>query len=743
MSRRARVLPIKIPVVFVAGCLFLSSAHAAMQSLDDETLSAAHAQDGVRVELGDTGTSTVGQLGWITDNGAAAFGACTGGVANQHACTQVNNLQLGGSGGPLRIRADLDVGASATTGGAPSPHLRLEWDPLLLSLGGLTLNTPTANYSAQSIGSIGIRSQGYLDLFNVSSLFNGGGNFARMDFSASGDIFYRQGAATSPELSFGNFQFTNRFSNGAAGGQLASTGLVGIDNQGLLISSAFADTDLLFDIMFKASPTDYDSAGRSSITLFGWTGGLVNPTFRIAPGGIAYGTYASVANNLSGVSRTYYDYTGTNGGGARSEGLNLTASWDFDSDFSFVLGQAGGNRTQVRFSNWRRMGTSASPMLLMPITFDVMQNNTGPAGLCFGGGFTAGTPIQGSCTAETGGTWVAGGVPAGRAALSTHIRDAHLWAYNQSVEVFDPSSILPYSTYRWSLLYTFGKLDADIYMYPEGRAQGIPVVTTTTGLKTDITLTTQSPGYWDQANGSAAQRAALYSTGAGTRWATNTHFLLADTAVGGNPATQYGVGLLNADLLWRVRDMYLRVINSDSGYPSLPGGLWMQTDTVAQYRFRGLFGGGNLTSLNAPTAIGLMDINLQTSRFIFVLHPVAPVAGDAPVGFAGLLDLDGTSYFSLAEVSSPSSSFRIYNTSGRVGWSNGRVNLISGQNNPPTNLPKLTISNDLLFGASAGFGGAGGAPVLGSIGFGNEYFGRVVLPAGQWNSDITIKIPGT
>lgn len=732
-----------MPTLLFAAWLMAPATAPAMLALNDDSLSNAHAQDGANLDLENSATTTMTQLKWVTDSGAAAFGACTGGVANQHACTLVNNLSLAGSGGPLHINAQLDVGASALSAGNKGLNLTATWDPFLLTLGGLTIHTPTIDYSTRSIGTIGILSQGSLRFMGFNGVFNTAGG-ALLDFQSSGDLFLRSGGAGSPELSFGNFAFNNRFTNGAAGGQQAAPGTVAIDTNGLLITSPFADTDLLFDVAFKASPTNFDTTGRQSITLFGWTGGLVNPTFRVSPGGIGYGSYSTTANNLSGANLTYYDHTGTNGGGARTEGLNLSASWDFDSDFSWVIGQAGGNRTQVRFSNWRRLGTSPSPMLSMPVTFDVLQNNVGPAGLCFGGGFTAGAPVQASCTAA-GGSWVDTNVIFGKAALATQIRDGHLWAYNQSVEVFDPTSILPYSAYRWSLLYTFGKLDADILMYPEGRIEGIPMGITSTGLKADITLMAQSPGYWNQANGNAAARAALYTTGAGTRWATNTHFMLADTAVGGNTAVQYGVGIVNADLIWRARDMYFRITDGDDDYTRLPAGLWMQTDTAAQYRFRGLFGGGNLLSMGTPSAIGLFDLNLQTSRFIFVLHPVDPVAGDAPVGFSGLLDLDGTSYFSLAEVSSPSSYFRIYNTSGRVGWANGRVSLLSGQNNSPTNLPQLTISNDLLFGRSADFcvSGCAGAPLVGSIGFGNEYFGRVALPGGQWNSAITIKIPGS
>lgn len=730
-------------------CLLTSAACPALEALDESVMSGVHGGDGIEVGLANSGTATMSQLNWITDAGASAFGSCTGGIANRHACTYVNSSTLAGSGGPLSINTRLDVGAPTSSGSAARMSLDTTWQPMLWVLGGLTLNTPTANYSANSLGTFGFLSQGSLRLTNIGGPFNNTGNTATLQYTSTGDVFLRQGGAGSSELSFGNFQFSNRFTNGAAGGQQDALGRIAIDNQGLLVSAPFAKTDLLFDLMFKATPANFDTTGRSSITLFGWSGGLVNPSFLVAPGGIAYGTWATTANNLSGVSRNYYDHTGSNGGGARSEGLHIDSSWDFDTDFAWILGQAGGNRTQVRFSNWRKMGNWAGPMLSMPVTFDVMQNNVGPAGLCFGGGFTAGAPLQADCTAE-GGQWIAGGVPAGRAALAVQIRDGYLHAYNQVVDVFEGSPTpVSVGSYRWSLLYTFGKLDSDIYLYPEGRASGLTVTPTATGIKADITLMSQSPGFWNQATGTPAQRAALYTTGAGTRWATNTHFMLADTAVGGVTTSQYGVGLVNADLLWKVRDMYFRVTAGDSGYPTLPGGFWMQSDSAAQYRFRGLFGGGNLQALGAPSAVGLMDLNLSTNRFIFVLSPGTPVGGDVPIAFSGLLDLDGTSYFRLAEPSSPSSYFTIYNVSGRIGWANGKVNLISGPNNLPSGLPKLNLSNDLLFGSSATFGNASAPavanaqPLIGSIGFGVENFGRVAIPAGVWNSDISIKIPGT
>lgn len=705
----------------------------ALELLDEDGLADVHAQDGLTVDIANSTGISANTVKWITDRGTAGIGACTGGTTNQHACTQLAASLTGSNGNPLQASAVLDVFGDTLPGLA----LQLDWQPLLLSLSGMTINTPTVNYSGRSLGNVGIYSQGHLDLLTRGGLFNSTGNHSLLDFALTGDVLYRQGAVGNPELSFGNLDFSTRFTNGAAGGHASAYGKIGIDSQGLVISAPYTRTELEFDLMYKGSPgSAFDRSNRRPIMHFGWVGGLVNPLMRVSGGGAAYGTYAATGQNIvnPATSYTFQNDTGRPGS-PRSEGLNVLASWDFDSDFAWVIGQAGGNQTQARFTKWRRMGpASATPMLSMPVTFDVLQNGTGSAGLCFGGGFASGVPVAASCT-SAGGSWVAGGVPVGKAAMAVMVRDGHLHAYNQQVEVVDPTSSNPNSVYDWGLVYTMGKLDSDIFLYPEGRSPGVAVTTNNTGLKADITLAIQSPGYWDRANSSTA---AVRAT-AGGNWATNTHFMVADTNVNGTGA-QYGVGLINADLLWSVRDMYFRVVDSDSGYPAIPGGLWMQSDTKAVYQFRGLFGGGNLEDLSNPTGIALMDVKLSTNRFIFALSPQTPVAGDAPIGFTGLLDLDGTSYLSLGEKASPSSAYRIYDISGRIGWKDGKVNLVSGQNSAD-GLPRLSISNTLLFGSSADFGSGGGAPVVAKVGFGNENFGRITLPAGTWYSDVSLKIP--
>lgn len=745
---------------------FPDVAMAGLQEMDDDGLSAVIAQEGLSLSQIGATPLKFGSMGWRTDG--AGDGSCTsGGIANEQACTILNNSFLSGYDSAFRINSRLDMGGSVADDNS-SMGISIDWQsengkPLILVLDGLTLKTPAKDYSASgsnsSIGTIGLFSKGRLELANSNGLFNASDTTAHFDFSSQGDLVYLQGW-TGPSLSFGNFNFAARFSNGAAGGQLDAPGMVAVDKMGLLLKAPYADIDLLFDLMYKqdaAAGGDY-LLGRDPIIRFGWTGGLVNPKFRVRPGGIGYGTYTSTAQHPSGASHTYDNatYYDTQLSGTSpsllSEGMNMLASWDFDSDFTWVLGQAAGDHTRALFSSWRAMTGSIGPMLYMPVTFDVVQNGQGP-GVCFDGGFTSGTASPGSCPA-----YVNSDLPgAGEAAFALLIRDGHLRAFNQTIQIVDDVNAIG-TMLDWSLLYTYGKLDANIYLTPEGRGQGTALSTTTTGIKADITLEAQSPGYWSAASSSsAATRASASSVGLG--WQNNTHFMIADTRVGGTgshaagTSAQYGVGLMNADLFWRARNMYLRVTAGDPGYPLIPGGFWMQADKRAdndygglavQYFFRGMFGGGNLRDLSSPVQLGLLNIDLLAERFLFALTPHAAINGDAPVGFTGLIDLMNLGDLPLltfAEPSSPGSSFSIYGVSGRVAWANGTVNLVSAANNPPTNMPKVTISNDLLFGKTADFGDGGGAPLVSKIGFGSEYFGRTVLPAGAWHSDFSLKIP--
>jgi len=715
--------------------IFISPLAISMAPLDDAEMSMVIGKDGIFIEIDSATGLSADQLRWEMDSGAALPGACSGGVANQHACTLVGGIALEGVGGPLRSTMAIDIGGDGA--GDAALAISSTWDSLRIVANSITHQTAvTPGYGSHSLGSLAYYSTGDMSLANVNGLFDASGTEAIFELNTVGDIIYRQGGPGTAEISFGNFNFGGYFSSGAASGHTLGQGTLGIDGNGLILYAPYSVLDLNFDLLFKAAPTNFDTTGREPMILFGWQGGLRDALIRISGGGVGYGLTPD---------GNYYDISGVHS--SRSEGLNILAEWDYDEDYKWILGQAGGNRTQIWFYDWVTLGGTSpppGPAFSMPIILDVLQNNVGPAGLCFGGGAFSGRPTAAHCGA-IGGEFVTTLPGVGDSAMMVMIHDAHNYAYNSKVGVIDPGPGLdPLSPdYRddfdWSLIYTWGKFDADIMIRPEGPTGNV-------GWKSDVALAIQSPGAWQAAN---SANPVVRAT-AGSGWKTNTHFALADTGVtvgpgcsAMNPCHQ-GIGVLNADLLWSVRDFYIQVRADGAGTntPSMPGGLWLETNSAAQYRFRGMFGGGNFKNL-APgntSVLALLDVNLSTDRFLFVLSPGDIVGGDAPLRFDGILDFDGSAYFSLAEISSPQSEFRLYDVEGRIGWSEGKILLQSG-NNTVDGLPRLTIENELRLGQSAAFGGPPGDPLVARVGFGQEEFGRIAMPAGVWHNEVTLKIP--
>ncbi len=709
-------------------CALPPTGHA-LQPLSDADLSQVAGRDGLAAEFSSPGI-TADQVKWVTDDGGLDNGSCAGGTADQHNCTLVNQLSLAPVSGDYLGSIDLDVSAS---GGTPMLSLAADWGlpgaPVQATIGGLTFQNATQDQSSRSLGAFALQSTGSMTLVNTAGILNADPGTAQLDISSTSDLIYRQGAAGAPELSFSDMSFDLLFSTGAAAGHAPGYGRVGVDSEGFVIGAPNALVDLTFNLGYKESPVDFDTTGRSNMLRFGWQGGLVNATQRLGGGGFGYNSYLDGPNTMQ-------DYDGA-ATGQRSQGLHLLSEWDFDSDFALVIGEASGNQTFARFTNWQTLG-AAGPMFSFPVIFDVIQAGNAPAGLC-AGPFTSGVPGQGSCQAA-GGEFFASGLDAGESAFAVLVRDAHLHAYSTQIQVEDPLAGGTVTPVNWGLLFTYGKMDADIFLHPQGRADGEAVATTNTGIRADITLLAQSPDAWRRANSSDA---AVRAT-AGDGWRTNTHVMAVDTS---SPfgSGQNGVGFVNGDLLYRARDLFLRVTDGDAAYPDLPGGLWLQTDSLAQYRFRGIFGGGDLADLSydALTKVSLLDVNLQTSRFIFVLNPlpVDGVTGAAPIGFNGMLDFDGGTYLTVGEVSSPDSQFFVKDVSGRIAWRDGSLAMISGENTA-SGLPQLVIKNDLDIGASAGFGAATpGDPLVGTLGFGTENFGRVAIPEGTWASEVILEIP--
>lgn len=717
-----------------------SIAYAGPVSLDDQQLADVQGQAGLEIDIGGVGpTATQVSLGM--DQGVPS---CAGLGAACDEALVYKNLAISGATGPLQpIHSTIDVGA---TGLGNTPYVRVtsEWDDLRFRIGQSTL----AGLPNNSIGEWAFDSTGSLEYYN-HGLFSATNNNAYINLTSQGEIYYRQSQTLgSPELSLGAFNLGFRFTD--ATHLNPGFGKVGLDSaSGLQISAPYMNFDLNFDILFNQNPSAvFSSAGRRSMLLFGWEGGIKNAVLQASGGGLGYGQGKNTAIDPTGTYDFFNATGGLNTGSGitpRSQGLNVLAQWDYDADFAWILGEASGNKTQVRFTNWQRMGAGTAGAgaydFRMPITIDAIKGGQGPGGICYGGNiFTSGSlaNVASGCAA-VGGTNL--NVSPESAAMAVMIRDGRLHAYNTKVDVRDPGGAIPSEIFNWGLVYTFGKLDANIFLYPKGYDG---VAETTTGLKADISFATQSPGYWRAAKANFNRFATLQDAGADLnsddRWATNTHFLLADTSTAiditgdGTAGDQFGIGVLNADLLWRADNLYVRLVN-DANFP----GIWLHAPTGMRYNFRGLFGGGNMKNLLNPVRLFLLDINLSTNNFIFNLQP--PNVGEAYLGFAGLLDFDGTAYLAMAEPSSPTAEFRLDGVSGRLMWDKGRVDVRSSVENADGK-PSLSITNDLLVGSTA----LSGNPFIGTVKFGGGLpnngdgsYGRIAIPSGRWASEISLK----
>jgi hypothetical protein len=685
-----------------------------MSALSDEDMSNVAGRDGLAVSI--DGDITAQSLQIQSDIGTV-----------REAGIIAEDIVLGGTGAG-EFNADLTFDTT-NVGGVPRPVIGASWENIEMRTGDIRHTSALGNSYGEAYLSSG---SGSFLISAENGLFNNGSNQGYLSLrSTGGDIILRQGGPGSAEVSFGNFNITAETQDGA--GNLGPA-TMGIDADGLLIDAPFLEFALNFDLLFKANPTDFDTTGRDALILFGWEGGVTDAKLRLGTGGIGYGT----AVGPSGFQEFNYDGSLL---GTRSEGLNLSVEWNYDTDFAWILGQAAGNRTRARFFDWQRM-PGASIDFSMPIIVDAINGaGQGPGNICFGGDLPTSGSLNATGCGAVGGSLIA--LPPDAPGLAVIIRDGRLHAYNSQVEVIDPGTAVPSEIFNWSLVYTFGKLDSNIYLYPSGFGGG------NTGIRADVALAIQSPGYWDAAatnfSGITGAQIGDPAFDPRARWATNTHFLIADTATataiptGSGPSNRFGIGLVNADLIWKVDDFFLRIVDSDPDYAGIPGGLWLQSDTEATYRFRGLFGGGSLDDMSDPVRISLLDINLATNGFLFALSG-AP-GGQSYIGYDGLLNFDGTAYVSLAEPSSPSADFRLDNVSGNIAWRNGRV-LLESAATTADNKPALTLQNDLQFGSTAGLGGSTpfqGDPLIGEVSFSGKTLGQVAIPSGQWYSSISLK----
>lgn len=596
-------------------------------------------------------------------------------------------------------------------------------------------------------------------------------------------IYYRQGAVGSPELVMSKIYLETGFSSATGGvfgacGNTTSCGTFASGQAGIYIGAPKLDFNFTYALDYRASPSatqPFTTAANdyTGLAYSGWKGSFDNAELLVAAGGMWPGQSSYSPDNPSG----------------RNQGINFAFHGNYDSNFNWVVGQAGGTAV-LEFGNWTTLSGANWALNSPNLTVSVVNPGQGPGGLCWGASVygTNSGACQTSVTRVYDGLKmtpqfldVAPGLGAANAtSLGIAFRDLSLQAYSTNVTLLDDvdgngdytgtvnvngKSVAETRTFGWGLMYTLGKVDGNIYLYPGNYAQG-STSSSGNGVTLDVLMMSQS---------TASNSNKLLG---------NTNFMIADTTKG------YGIGLMEANLLFAAHQLNFNLTNS---------GIELKTNDL-RMEVNGRLGGGTVPNLTQQVNLSNLDVNLegavdfylagantktasqdtatnnQYTTFISGTSTPAidtytynnPYTGKPYpyLAFSGTMTLGNSatfgkgcsdpttmafsctdSYVSLGEPSQPGVDVRFADLQGTVKVINGRVFLIS-QGDPvmaPDQLPRLQIAADVQVGATAGGNPLATNVMMGTLNtsgnFSGNYsaLGSIVIPSGQMYSSIILK----
>lgn len=711
-------------LAMIAGAqLACASLAYGMESVSDADLSDISGQQGIDITISSNAIGGASTNVAINMDPSTASSATLRDVGLQLTPIGTNGAS---SGTPFKITSKLDAG---TASGTPRFSLNTDWTRIRVSTNSLDLLNASSTASTYGLGSVVFDSSGSM-VFRGSGLFNGNATDSSRLLhltigtpqvgvaspGASGQLYYRQSsAAGAPELIFDKLYMDVGLTAGTGGGLGICTsgsacGTFGSNREGLYLNAPHLDVAATWATNYRANTSagsyttmNPDVAG---IAYWGWTGGYNNAELLVSGGGVWPGSSAAYDPKLPS---------------GRTGGLNLAFHGDYDNNFTWLVGQAGG-LALLKFGNWTKLSGATWALDAPNITLDMINSGQGVGGLCWGAssyGTSAG------CT-STNYTRPNGQTVSGRyvelapdaTAMAAIVRGLSLQAYSSNVQVLDDmnkdgdfsdtvSGKPETESYGWSLMYTMGAFDGNIYLYPGNAANN------GNGLRADMIWMSQS-----------------FSNGS-NKLLGNTNFMIGDTAAG------TGIGLFQANLLYAARKL---------GIELLPTGIQLQT-ADARFAVQGRFGGGTIPNLSAPNIISDIDLNLEFSKLNMLLYPatsngypylgysMAAKFGTASAGIASS-DPDG-SYFSLSEPSRSDVNFRVAKINGDVELKNGQIFLISGADtvNAPDQVKRLRFANDIYLGSSV----SGGSAVTADIKFSGSALGSIAIPSGRMYSSLTLK----
>lgn len=720
MHKKKRVIKNAL-LLSSAACTFVAGPAAyALEALSESELGSVNGRDGVTFDIQhDTGI-TADQISWTMDKGTAGpaleNSLRIGKAGNASDGFSLRPIGVDGTASAQPLDISIDIDAFTNSQGRPGLAIDSSWGRMRAQIDSMSVSDDTRSFGTTAIDSAGrFALIGDGGLFNISGdsaeLIINVGNVDASDPSPTnwtladpGQLYYRIGGPGATEVLLDNLGFLLHMHEGT----------VGIDGtEGLLVQSkagARTDLNLTFDILATGSSA-FSKAASTYLPMlyFGWRGGLEDFRFTLKPGG------AWLAD------------------GTVTQGLTASLGFDLASDFQFILGEAGGDKSYLEFTD-----PTSLPKLLNPsrkdvefgsITLDAISAGQGVGGICYGGSNSAG-PL-GGCAAESFASLPAQviDIPASDSGLALISRNWGLHAYSSRVSYRDGTDSLLDIDEGWALIYTLGDINSNLYLYPQTGA----------GITADVVAAIQTIGTTPQ-----------------QRWENGTHLMIGDTD------QNLAIGLVGSDLLFAAEEL-------DVELALFAGGLRFHTEQGARIQLRGMFGGGDIPNMNDPISAAYVDMNLEFDEFAFNL---IPALDGSFVGFAGYFSFadlnngysnqtggahghDDGSYISLAEpdFDKLDVDFRLANITGDieipvlVGSSssaenfNGKIDLLSASAEAD-NKPKLTIATKMNIGRTAGLSPSGAASepfLINSVEFGGQKLGSIAIPTGQIYTSITLK----
>jgi len=688
---------------FPAWLLLMAPAVSmAMDALSEQEMGAVSGRDGVTLSLQTSTGITADQVKWSVDSGTTQANSLrVGKFETPEDGFKIIPIDMDGLDASQPLDISVAIDAYTNNSGRVGLGIDTRWNRMRVQMDSLSVSDDT-----RSFGGMALDSAGRFALFGDGGLLNSAAspdpsarlilNIGNVDASNNwaindpAQLFFRTGGAGEAEAQLDNLGFLLDMHKGT----------VGIDDEGFLVKSApgsRTDFNLSFDVFATAANTAATEFQKTALSkpllFFGWRGGLEDFLFRLRSGGLP------------------------DGSGGITEGISSSLGFDLASDFQFVVGEAGDNRSYLEFGAPERLPSSSArkDVEFGYLGLDVVSANQGAGGICFGGSNAPG--VLASCVAESYSSLPAQTIelPPSSPALALIARNWGLHAYSSNVVYRDATDSSRDEEEGWALIYTLGDINSNIYLYPQEDS----------GIKMDVVAAIQTLGNTEQ-----------------SRWENGTHLMIGDTE------KDLAIGLVGSDLLFAAEQMGVSI--------STGGGLELATNR-ARLQLRGMFGGGTIPDMSDGQYISYIDANLEFDKLVFNLlysldGTFLPYGGylsfdNLDGGFAndagGVHGHDDGSYISLAEPSFDKLGvdIRFANITGDIeipvgitaASAGGKIDLIPAT---ASTKPKLRIENRMLIGTSA----TDGEPLkVGSVEFGGKSLGSIVMPGGQIQTSLTLR----